>query len=71
MSLPSLRRGPRKRRRADALAQRGQRHTLADIEAAGLIEVARAPAPDGKPTGRSTRVRLLVDLGLPQRGAAL
>jgi hypothetical protein len=26
---------------------------------------------DGKPAGRSAKVRLLVDLGLPQRGSVL
>jgi hypothetical protein len=44
---------------------------LTDMEAAGLIEVDRANAVDGKPAGRSAKVRLLVDLGLPQRGSVL
>lgn len=44
---------------------------LADMEAAGLVEVHRTPGTEGKPSGRATRVRLLVDLGLPDRGGVL
>jgi hypothetical protein len=39
--------------------------SLADMEAAGLIEVQRTLGTENKPSGRAARVRLRVDLGLP------
>jgi hypothetical protein len=62
---------PSKARAEVGLGRTRYSRALADMEAAGLVEVQRTPGTEGKPSGRATRVRLLVDLGLPARRGLL